>query len=145
MGTIHVYEKHVENFKRLFLRSLWAHVAQILCGAILVWGNERLLKWSRSIDQDGCHTHMVKTFKNLLLQNQISPGALSLHKSSGTGDLPNLLKCWSYVDIWPFYGTVKFTSHAFVWALYIYMGKMLRIHILDISSMIQLNRNLIWA
>ena len=25
-------------------------------------------------------------------------------------------------------------SHAFVWALYIYMGKMLRIHILDISS-----------
>ena len=24
--------------------------------------------------------------------------------------------------------------HAFVWALYIYMGEMLRIHILDISS-----------
>ena len=24
--------------------------------------------------------------------------------------------------------------HAFVWALYIYIGKMLRIHILDISS-----------
>ena len=31
--------------------------------------------------------------------------------------------------------------HAFVWALYIYVGKMLRIHILDIS-IIQLNRNL---
>ena len=67
--------------------------------------------------------YMVKIFKNLLLQNQISPGALSLHKSSGTGDLPKLLKWWSYIDIWPFYGKVKFASDAFVWALYIYMGK----------------------
>ena len=33
-------------------------------------------------------------------------------------------------------------SHAFVWALYIYMEKMLRIHILDISSIIQLNPDL---
>ena len=89
--------------------------------------------------------YMVKTFKNLLLQNQISPGALSLHKSSGTGDLPKLLKWWSYVDIWPFYGKVNFASHAFVWALYIYMGKMLRIRILDISSIIQLNRNLMMS
>ena len=89
--------------------------------------------------------YMVKTFKNLLLQNQISPGALSLHKSSGTGDLPKLLKLWSYVDIWPFYGKVKFASHTFVWALYIYMGKMLRIHILDISSIIQLNWNLMMS
>ena len=35
--------------------------------------------------------------------------------------------------------------HAFIWALYIYMGKMLRIHILDISSIIQLNRNLMMS
>ena len=35
--------------------------------------------------------------------------------------------------------------HAFVWALYIYMGKMLRIHILDISSIIQLNWNLMMS
>ena len=36
--------------------------------------NERLLKLAWSIDQNGCHAHiiMVKTFKNLL-QNQISP------------------------------------------------------------------------
>ena len=27
-----------------------------------------------------------------LFQNQISPGALSWHESSGTGDLPKLLK-----------------------------------------------------
>ena len=49
-----------------------------------------------------------KIFKNLLLQNQISPGALSLHKSSGTGDLPKLPKWWSYVEIWSFYS--KFAS-----------------------------------
>ena len=67
--------------------------------------------------------YMVKTFKNLLLQNQTSPWALPLHKSSGTGDHPKLLKWWSYVDLWPFYGKVIFASHAFVWALYIYMGK----------------------
>ena len=35
--------------------------------------------------------------------------------------------------------------HAFVWALYIYMGKMLRIHILDISFIIQLNWNLMMS
>ena len=35
--------------------------------------------------------------------------------------------------------------HAFVWVLYIYMGKRLRIHILDISSIIQLNRNLMMS
>ena len=54
--------------------------------------------------------YMVKTFKNILLQHQISPGALSLHKSSETGDLPKLLKWWSYFDVWPFYGKVKFVS-----------------------------------
>ena len=35
--------------------------------------------------------------------------------------------------------------HAFVWALYIYMEKMLRIHISDISSVIQLNWNLMMS
>ena len=42
-----------------------------------------------------------------------SPGcfvAESLHKSSGTGDLPKLLKWWSYIDVWPFYDEVKFAS-----------------------------------
>ena len=44
-----------------------------------------------------------------------------------------------------FYGKVKFAFHAFVWTLYIYMGKMLRIHILDISSINQLSRNLMMS
>ena len=36
--------------------------------------------------------YMVKTFKSLLLQNRGCFGAESLHKSSGTGGLPKLLK-----------------------------------------------------
>ena len=89
--------------------------------------------------------YMVKTFKNLLLQNQISPGVLSLHKSSGTGDLPKLLKWFSYIDIWPFYGKVKFASPCICMGPIHYMEKMLRIHILDISSIIQLNQNLMMS
>ena len=58
MGTIHLYRKNVENFKQLLLWSLWANVAQILCWAFLGWRIERLLKWSRFIDQDGCHAHV---------------------------------------------------------------------------------------
>ena len=58
MGTIFLYKKNVENFKQLLLWSLWTNVAQILCGVPLGWGNERLLKWSLSIDQDGRHAHI---------------------------------------------------------------------------------------
>ena len=54
--------------------------------------------------------YMIKTFKNLLLQNRECLGAKSLHKSSGTRGLPKLLKEFSYVDIWPFCGRVKFAS-----------------------------------
>ena len=54
--------------------------------------------------------YMVKTFKNLLLQNPGCLRAENLHKSSGTGGLPKLLKWWSYIDVWPFYGEVKFAS-----------------------------------
>ena len=55
---MHLYGKNIQNFKRLLLWSLWANFAQILYGASLGWGNERLLKWSRFIDQDGRHAHI---------------------------------------------------------------------------------------
>ena len=61
--------------------------------------------------------YMVKTFKNLLLQNRECLGAEPLQESSGTGGLPKLLKELSYIDVWPFYGKVKFAS------LCIWMGK----------------------
>ena len=70
--------------------------AQISYGASIGWGNEKLLKWSRSVDQDGRHAHI---FKNLLLQNRECLGAEPLQESSGTGGLPKLLKELSYVDI----------------------------------------------
>ena len=53
---------------------------------------------------------MVKTFKNLLLQNRGCFGAESLHNSSGTEGLPKLLK----FDL--------FTARSFA-SLCIYMGK----------------------
>ena len=43
-------------FKRLLLWSHWANFAQY--GASLGWGNKRMLKWARYIDQDGCHAHI---------------------------------------------------------------------------------------
>ena len=113
---MHLYGKNVQNFKQLLL-SLWANFAQISYGASLGWGNEKLLKWSRSVDQDGRHAHMEKTFKNLLLQNRECLGAEPLQESSGTGGLPTLLKEVSYVHVWLFYGKVKFAS------LCIWMGK----------------------
>ena len=64
-----------------------------------------MVRWSKWLP---C-PYMVKTFKNLL-QNQISPGPKSLHKLWGTGNLPKLLKWWSYVDVWLFYSKIKFAS-----------------------------------
>ena len=89
--------------------------------------------------------YMVKTFKNLLLQNQISPGLLSLHKLWGTGDLQKLLNGDPMLTFDLFTSKSNLLSRAFVWAIYIYMGKMLRTHNLDISSIIQLNRNLMMS
>ena len=41
--------------------------------------------------------YMVKTFKNLLVQNRECLGAEPLQESSGTGGVPKLLKELSYV------------------------------------------------
>ena len=59
VGSMRLYGKNVENFKQLLLWSLWTSVAQIPCGASLGQGNERVLKWSQSIDQDGCNAHIL--------------------------------------------------------------------------------------
>ena len=81
--------------------------------------------------------YMVKIFKNLLLQNRGHLGAESLHKSLGIWGLPKMLKWWSYIDIWPFYGEVKFASLCIcMGTTHVYgkcMGKMLRISN-DLSS-----------
>ena len=54
---------------------------------------------------------MVKTFKNLLLQNRECLGAEPLQESSGTGGLPKLLKELSYF----FTARSSLLPYAFVW------------------------------
>ena len=51
---------------------------------------------------------MVKTFKNLLLQNRGCFGAESLHNSSGTEGLPKLLK-------FDFLRQGRLLPYAFIW------------------------------
>ena len=60
---------------------------------------------------------MVKTFKNLLLQNQKSYDLETWHVALGTQALQNLYKWWPWVDLDLFYGKVKL-GHLYVW-----MGK----------------------
>ena len=48
----------VNIFKRILLWSPWTNFAQISYGASLGWGKKKLLKWSRSIAQDGRHAHI---------------------------------------------------------------------------------------
>ena len=68
---------------------------------------------------------MVKTFKNLLLQNRGCLQAESLHKPSGTGGLPKLLKCWLYTEFDLFMARSSLLVYAFVCAPYICMEKIL--------------------
>ena len=74
---MHLYGKNIQNFKQLLLWSLWANFAQISYGASLGWENEKLLKWSRSVDQDGRHTHIWK--KSLKIFSSRTENALGLN------------------------------------------------------------------
>ena len=59
--------------------------------------------------------YMVKTFKNLLLQNQECLGAEPLQESSGTGGLPKLLKKLSYMTFDLFTAKSSLLPYAFEW------------------------------
>ena len=61
--------------------------------------------------------YMIKTFKNLLLQNQKSYDLETWHVALGTQALQSLYKWWPWVDLDLFYGKVKL-GHLYVW-----MGK----------------------
>ena len=101
---MHLYGPHVENFRRILLWSLWANIAESSFVASMGQGNESLLKWLRSIDQDGRHARIWSKHLKFFFQNRGCLGAESLHKSSG------MVKWWSYIDVWPFYDKVKFAS-----------------------------------
>ena len=87
-------------------------------------------------------SYVVKTFKNLLLQNQISPGLYLFTNPRGQEIYQNSLNDGPTLAFDLFRARSNLLPHAFIWAQYIYMGKMLRIHILDIFTIIQLNLNL---
>ena len=110
MSPIHLNRKIFENFKGPSLKPL-SQICSNFILRLLRSGERKIAKmvavhWPR---WPPC-PYMVKSFKNLLLQNRGCLGAESVHKSSGTGGLPKLLKRLSYIDIWPFYGKVKFAS-----------------------------------
>ena len=113
---MHLYGKNVQNFKPP-LEPLGQFCSNFIRSLLRV-GEQKITKmvavcWPRWPPRP----YMVKTFKNLLLQNWECLGAELLQKSLGTGGLPTLLKKLSYVDVWPFYVKVKFAS------LCICMGK----------------------
>ena len=49
---------YIQNLKLAFLRNHWANQSQILYVSFQVEGNENLLTWCWSHDQDGCHAHI---------------------------------------------------------------------------------------
>ena len=104
ISPIHLNRKIVENFKLL------SQICSNFKLSLLKLGERKIAKMVvvRRPRWPPC-SYMVKPFKNLL-QNWGCLGAESVHKSSGTGDLPKLLKRLSHIDIWPFYGKVRFAS-----------------------------------
>ena len=75
-------------------RGPMTNQSQILCGAPLGRGDERLYKWPRSNEQDGRHAHIRygKNLKNLLLQNQMSYDLETWHVALETQALQSLYK-----------------------------------------------------
>ena len=107
-GAIYMYMTTI--FKHLLHWNRLANQSQILCGASLGRGNDSLYKWPP-------RPYMVKTFKNLLLQNRKSYDIEIWHAASGIQVLQSLNKWWPWVDLDLFYGKVKLGR------LYVWMGK----------------------
>ena len=108
---MHLYEPHTFEWESCweFLLKPLSQICSNFTLSLLRLGERKIAKMV-AVHWPRWPPYMVKPFKNLLLQNRRCLGAESVHKSSGTGDLPKLLKRLSYVDIWPFYSKVKFAS-----------------------------------
>ena len=97
---------------------------QISLGAFCGKDIDNLFERFRTIEQDGRYTqYMVKTLKNLLLQNQDSFEAECWYIALGTHGLTFCSNNDRRLDF--FYGEVKFPPP------YICMGKMLKNHFLE--------------
>ena len=111
MGTIHLYGKKCWEFQTTSPLKPLGQCCSNFMWSLLRLGEQKIAKmvmvhWQWWLP---C-PYMVKTFKNLLLQNRGWLRAESLHKSLGTRGLPRLLKYLLYIDVWSFYCEVKFAS-----------------------------------
>ena len=105
---------YIWKLKLAFLRNHWTILNQILYVSFQVQGNENLLTWCWSHDQDGRHAHIwYKPFKNLLLRNQWTNFHETWYVASGTRAYHRLLKWWPSVDLDLFCGKVKLCNLGF--------------------------------
>ena len=58
MWVLKVKVMYVQKFKPDFLNNYWAILNQILYESYQVQGNENVLTWCWSHDQDGRHAHI---------------------------------------------------------------------------------------
>ena len=105
-------------FKHLLLWNRFANQSQILCGASLGRANDSLYKrvqvtWPR---WPPC-PYMLKTLKNLLLQNQKSYDLETCHVALGTQALQNLYKLMNLDWPWPI------LQQGQIWSLMLLYGK----------------------
>ena len=100
---------NIWKFKPDFLRNYFADLNQILYESFEVQGNENLMTWCWSHDQDGHHAHIwYKPFKNLPLRNRRADFYVTCNIASGTPAHHSLFKWWPWSDLDLFYGKFKF-------------------------------------
>ena len=106
---------YVQKFKLNFLRNYWAILNQMLYESFQVQGNENLLTWCWSHDQDGPPgPYMVKkNFKNLLLRNRRADFHETWYVAFVTPAHYSLFKWWPSSDLDLFNGKVKFGNLGF--------------------------------
>ena len=125
--------KNVENSKQLLL---WSQCCSNVIWSLLGIGERMIAKmvivhWPRWLPRP----YMVKPFKTLLLQNQITPGASSFTQIIVDRRSTKIAKImdprWCLTFLWQ--GCICFPQ-AFVRDLYIISEKMFRLHNLRFSS-----------
>ena len=105
---------YIWKLRLVFLRNYRAIFNQILYVCFEVQGNENLMTWCWSHDQDGWHAHIwLKPFKNLLLQNRWTNFHETWYVAFETPAHHSLFKWWPWVDLNLFYGKVKFGNISF--------------------------------
>ena len=102
-------------FKHLLLWNRLANQSQILCGASLGRGNESLYKCQVTWPRWPPCPYMVKTFKNLLLQNQKSYDLETWHVALGTQVLQNYINEDPGLTLTYFTARSNLVLYAFVW------------------------------